>query len=59
VPNVFVGGAALFIFAGKDKERKQGGVRILMNVLQGLGLILIGIPVLVLLIGAALRLWPS
>lgn len=56
---VFVGGAALFIFAGKDKERKQGGVRILMNVLQGLGLILIGIPVLVLLIGAALRLWPS
>lgn len=56
---VMVGGALLVVFAGKDKHRKEGGVRVLMNVLQGLGLILIGIPVLVLLIGAALRLWPN
>lgn len=56
---VIAAGAVLIMLAGKSKESKSGGVRVVLNVLQGLGLILIGIPVIILLVGAAMRFWPS
>lgn len=54
---MFILGAVVIGFAGKSKDNKSAGVRIIANVGIALGAIVAGIPILIILIGVWLRFW--
>lgn len=50
-------GAAMISTAGKSEQRERGAVRVITNAGKGIGVVVLGVPLAVLLIGAFIAIF--